>query len=303
MASYDAVQLVLYTGGYDNGALTHAPASTIPLSVTFSDGESDTTFEFDDPETGFTTGQGVFKGSVEIALAAGGTMQLPVLVQSAQTYILIPTGYSATDFNFPATLNTSTFNTNPFPTCFLGGSLIATPEGEREVETLAIGDAVLTEDGRAVAVKWIGRQTVFTVFGPAERLMPVRFASGSLGEGLPHADLTVTADHGMLIDGVICHAGALVNGETITTVPLEEMGPSYTVYHIETEEHKIILANGAPAETFIDNVSRRSFDNFAEFEELYGDVPDMEELDYPRAMSARQVPPRIKAKLAGSKAA
>jgi hypothetical protein len=77
------------------------------------------------------------------------------------------------------------------------------------------------------------------------------------------------------------------------------MGETYTVYHIETEEHEIILANGAPAETFIDNVSRRAFDNFAEFEALYGDVPEMEELPYPRAMSARQVPVAIKVRLDG----
>ena len=80
---------------------------------------------------------------------------------------------------------------------------------------------------------------------------------------------------------------------------MAEMGESFTVYHIETEAHEIILANGAPAETFIDNVSRRAFDNFAEFEALYGDVPEMEELSYPRAMSARQVPERIKVKLSG----
>lgn len=187
--------------------------------------------------------------------------------------------------------------------CFAAGSLIATPEGEREVEHLQIGDRVTTQEGRAVSVKWIGRQTVSTRFGPAERLMPVRFEAGSLGEGLPHADLTVTADHGMLVDGVICHAGALVNGETVTRVPLAEMGEHYTVYHIETENHEIIFANGAPAETFIDNAGRRAFDNFAEFEALYGDVPEMEDLPYPRAMSARQVPARIKALLAGKAAA
>ena len=89
-----------------------------------------------------------------------------------------------------------------------------------------------------------------------------------------------------------------MNGGTITQVPLKEMGESYTAYHIETENHEIILANGAPAETFIDNGSRRSFDNFAEFEALYGDVPEMEELPYPRAMSARQVPSMIQARLA-----
>ena len=156
----------------------------------------------------------------------------------------------------------------------------------------------MTPNGGFVPIKWIGRQTVSTRFGRAERLMPVRFAAGSLGNGLPYSDLTVTADHGMLVDGVICHAGALVNGTTITRVPLSEMGESYTVYHIETEEHEIILANGAPAETFIDNVSRRVFDNYSEFEALYGDVPEMQELPFPRAMSARQVPGHIHTRLA-----
>ncbi|TBX27775.1 hypothetical protein TK43_09175, partial [Roseovarius sp. JS7-11] len=59
----------------------------------------------------------------------------------------------------------------------------------------------------------------------------------------------------------------------------------------------------APAETFIDNVSRRVFDNYSEFDALYGEVPEMEELPYPRAMSARQVPTAIRARLAGKAAA
>ena len=211
-----------------------------------------------------------------------------------------------TSVTFPATLDssiTSTFTASNFAFCFAAGTGIATPTGEVAVDTLAIGDHVLTAEGASVPVKWIGRQTVFPMFGPAERLMPVRFAAGSLGDGLPYEALTVTADHGMLVGGVICHAGALVNGTTITQVPLAEMGASYTVYHVETEAHEIILANGAPAETFIDNVSRRVFDNFAEFEALYGDVPEMEELAYPRAMSARQVPGTIRARLATATAA
>jgi predicted outer membrane repeat protein len=187
--------------------------------------------------------------------------------------------------------------------CFAAGTRIATPDGARAVETLEIGETVLTAEGRAVPVKWIGRQTVSTRFRPADRLGLVRFAAGSLGGGLPHTDLTVTADHGMLVEDIICHAGGLENGTTITRVPLAEMGETYTVYHIETEEHEIILANGAPAETFIDNVSRRVFDNYAEFETLYGDVPEMEELPYPRAMSARQVPERISRKLSAAQAA
>jgi hypothetical protein len=190
-----------------------------------------------------------------------------------------------------------------FELCFAAGTLIATPNGERRVEDLRLGDEVVSASGRALPVKWIGRQTVMPRFRPVERLGLVRLSKGSLGSGLPQTDLTVTADHGMLVDGVICHAGALVNGTTITRVPLAEMGDSYTVYHIETDAHEIILANGAPAETFIDNVSRRVFDNFGEFEALYGDVPEMAELPYPRAMSARQVPERIRARLSPARVA
>ena len=64
--------------------------------------------------------------------------------------------------------------------CFFPGTLIATPFGERGIEVLVPGDRVLTADGREVAAKWVCRQTVSTRFGPAERLMPVRFAVGSL---------------------------------------------------------------------------------------------------------------------------
>lgn len=222
-----------------------------------------------------------------------GTMY-PLFVISGSGEYYVPHDTEIGPGNFPG----GAYTVTPLTVfCFLTGTLIGTPSGEMAVEVLRIGDRILTDRGHGVSVKWIGRQTLSTRFGPADRLMPIRFAAGSLGDGLPHTDLTVTADHGMLVDGVICHAGALVNGISITRVPLTEMGETYTVYHIETEAHEIILANGAPAETFIDNVSRRAFDNFAEFETLYGDVPEMKELSYPRAMSARQVPNRIKAQL------
>ena len=232
-------------------------------------------------------------------------MSLPVLVLPTINFTLvpIPTTMTLSDFgSWPSSIDLTSLDTTPYPACFTAGTLIETPRGAVPVESIGLNDVILAADGSRVRVKWIGRQTVSTRFGPAERLTPVRFKAGSLGAGVPHTDLTVTADHGMLIDGVICHAGALVNGTTITRVPLSEMGETYTVYHIETDEHEIILANGAPAETFIDNVSRRVFDNYAEFEALYGDVPEMEELPYPRAMSARQVPDRIRQLLAAENA-
>jgi hypothetical protein len=189
------------------------------------------------------------------------------------------------------------------PNCFLTGTRLAVPNGETAVEDLQIGDLLNTADGRTVPVKWVGRQVVSTRFGPAERLMPVQINAGALDKGKPATDLTITSDHALFLDGVLVHAGAIANGFSIRQLPLNELGGSYTVYHVETDSHEILLANGVEAESFIDNVSRRSFDNYAEFEELYGDVPEMEELPYPRAMSARQVPESIRSRLAMRKIA
>ena len=196
---------------------------------------------------------------------------------------------------WPSTLPTVT--EQAFAFCFAAGTLIRTPGGEMEVEKLKVGDEVCTTTGRLVPVRWLGKQTIFTRFGPAERLLPVRFKQGSLGDGIPHTDLTVTSDHAILIDNVLCNAGALVNGSTIARVPLGELGDTYTVYHVETAAHNVIIANGAPAETFIDNISRSAFDNYDEYLGTYGEQLEMTEMPFPRALSSRQLPASVKQRL------
>src|SRR5262245_76415 len=74
------------------------------------------------------------------------------------------------------------FNIQPIDVqvCFLPGTLIATATGPVAVEDLAIGDRVLTADGREVPVKWLGRQTIVTLFGLPEGRRPVVIAAGAL---------------------------------------------------------------------------------------------------------------------------
>lgn len=61
----------------------------------------------------------------------------------------------------------------------------------------------------------------------------------------------------------------------------------------------MILANGAPAETFIDNVSRAAFDNYGEYVALYGEPrADVAEISAVRVMSRRQLPSAIRTRLA-----
>jgi hypothetical protein len=189
------------------------------------------------------------------------------------------------------------------PNCFLAGTAIATADGEAAVETLSVGDTIVTHDGRAVRVKWVGRQTVFTRFGIAERLMPVRITAGALAHGVPHRDLVLTADHALLIDGLLINAGALVNGGSIDWVPLREFGGSYTVYHVETEHHDVLVAEGAPAETFIDYQGRRGFHNYAEYLDLYGDDRTIAEMPIPRVSAARLVPRGLRDRLASARSA
>jgi hypothetical protein len=65
-----------------------------------------------------------------------------------------------------------------------------------------------------------------------------------------------------------------------------------------------VLAEGAPAETYVDHVTRRRFDNYAEYAALYGDeAPSIAELPLPRVKSARQLPAAVRARLAAHAAA
>ena len=183
-----------------------------------------------------------------------------------------------------------------FSPCFLEGTRIACPDGDRTVEGLKTGDIVLTADGETRAVKWIGRQTVVARFAHPIYSYPIRIAAGALDENVPRRDLFLSPDHALLIDGILAQAGALVNETSIARVTRPP--PRFTYFHIETEDHAVILAEGAPAETFVDNVTRRRFDNYAEFEVLFGTMPEpIVELDQPRAMSARQLPSGIRQKL------
>ena len=180
--------------------------------------------------------------------------------------------------------------------CFAAGTLIATPDGERAVETLQIGDPVLTADGPVVPVKWVGRQTIHKVFTPSERFAPVRVRAGALGAGLPHTDLVLTADHALILDGLAINAGALVNGTSILRDPVETLPERVTYYHVETEAHDVILANGAAAETYVDYVQRSAFDNHAEYLALYGDARTIPEMPLPRLSSRRQLPADLRAR-------
>lgn len=148
--------------------------------------------------------------------------------------------------------------------CFAAGTPIRTPDGDRLIEDLKIGDNVTTCDGRLVPIKWIGRRRIFD--GVARADFPILFPKGSLRPGLPTSQFAISSDHALLIGEFLVPAGLLCNGKIGPIDP----GRTLSYYHIETEAHEIILAAGVAVETFIDVHNRSGFDNVGEYIARYG---------------------------------
>jgi hypothetical protein len=180
--------------------------------------------------------------------------------------------------------------------CLLAGTMVATAAGGAAIEDLRPGDLVLTHDGREAPVLWVGRQTVSRRFADPLRSLPIRIKAGALGENLPARDLLVSPCHALLVDDVLVQAGALINGTSI--VRETAMPETFLYYHVELADHAMILAEGVPAETFVDNVGRLAFDNWEEHLALFPEGREIDELPQPRVQSARQLPAAIADRLA-----
>lgn len=84
--------------------------------------------------------------------------------------------------------------------CFTPGTQIETPDGPRPVESLRVGDAVLTLDHGAQPLRWIARRHLNA--GDIDlrpELCPIRIAAGALGPGRPAQDLVVSPQHRILL--------------------------------------------------------------------------------------------------------
>jgi Hint domain len=153
--------------------------------------------------------------------------------------------------------------------CYLRGTAIRTPSGEREISELRLGDPVITYSGQPKPIKWIGcrRMQRDDDIRSAE-MMPVKLMPSALDEDIPHRELLLSPYHAIYLDGQLIPVGSLVNGRTII-VP-RTLPEVLEYFHIELFEYDVIFAEGAPTETFLPFESRRTFDNRQEYEDLYG---------------------------------
>jgi hypothetical protein len=194
---------------------------------------------------------------------AGGAVTSPNITQTGNAATLTVTqgGSTETFHLFSGDGSNFTLGTNLVVAgvvCFARGTRIATPEGEVAVESLKEGDLVLTQDGAAKPVKWVGRRLIDCRRHPeANKVWPVRVAAGAFGENLPRRDLYVSPQHAVYAEGVLIPARMLINGSTVTQVRVD----SVDYFHVELERHDIVLAEGLPSESYLDTGDRASFEN------------------------------------------
>jgi hypothetical protein len=158
--------------------------------------------------------------------------------------------------------------------CYCRGTLIRTARGQKKVENLKIGEMVKTASGAARPIKWIGRRSYGGRFVMGRKdILPVCIKAGALADNVPARDLWISPNHAMYFkdrhgEGVLIEAGDLVNGASIVQAQSVE---KIEYIHIELETHDVIIAEGAPSETFIDDDDRALFHNAHEYWRLYPD--------------------------------
>ncbi|PQV58509.1 Hint domain-containing protein [Defluviimonas denitrificans] len=142
--------------------------------------------------------------------------------------------------------------------CFAQGTAIETDHGPVAIETLGVGDLVMTWGGDVAPIRWISKREI-TARGlhhnPA--LCPIRLSAGSLGTGIPKRDLMVSPQHRILASSAVARRmfgqpEVLVAAHRLVGLPgifVADEVEAVSYYHILLDRHEILVAEGCPAES------------------------------------------------------
>ena len=234
--------------------------------------------------------------TVTVTVAGGGTLSATgitfYLADGRQVFT--PTDGSVLE---TGTLVSTSFVTtqNPLdvsdlgPPCFTTGTLIATPDGDVEVQSLTPGDRVLDINGNAIAVELVlTRAYDLRQLSENENLRPVRITAGALGLGLPRRDLLVSRQHRMLVSSKITRRmfgadAVLTPAIKLTELPgiyVDHSVTSVSYVHLLFDTHKVIFAENAPSESLYTGPEALKSVSDAARTEILTMFPEVAELDY-----------------------
>ena len=143
--------------------------------------------------------------------------------------------------------------------CFASGTMIKTIDGERAIETLTVGDRVLTMDGNYQEIRWIdslGLDSIDLQMNP--RLKPIIIRADALGAGFPEQDLIVSPQHRIFVRSTIAERmfdtrEVLIPANKLLTLDgidiLEHNPDGVEYWHMLFDDHQIVWSNGTPSES------------------------------------------------------
>ena len=136
------------------------------------------------------------------------------------------------------------------PPCFCPGTLVATENGAVPVETIRIGDRVVTRDSGLQPVIWAGSSLAKGDGSHAA----IEFRAGAIGN---RRTLRVSPQHRVLVSGwraelmagsleVFVAALHMANGQSIVRAPCREI----EYFHLMLPHHHVLESEGAWTESF-----------------------------------------------------
>ena len=199
-------------------------------------------------------------GSAGITITGGEGRDVIVLGAVHQPGTTVLVGDGTNGYNGTLTLldgSVVTFTGIESIVCFTRGTRIATPDGERRIETLSRGDLVLTDQGPR-PIRWIGNRRLDGARLRANpQLSPIRIPAGALGPELPLRDLTVSPQHRILITNRV--AERMFDAQSVL-VPAKDLVGFFGVHrledaaeadywHVLLDGHHVLQSEGTWAES------------------------------------------------------
>lgn len=184
-------------------------------------------------------------------------------------------------------------------TCFAEGTMIETPDGPRPIESLQVGDLVITADHGACPINWVGsRHVTAKELARKPQWQPVLIPAGAIDGAAPTSDLVVSPAHRVLMAGsalelMLGFPEALAPANTLIGAldgvkKVTDLEP-VTYYHLLFDQHEVIISNGLPTESFhpaFETVSRFEKEAKSEVLSLFPELADMDERPFPLARPA-----------------